>query len=186
MWVLLIEDFELVRHSNAVTAIGEVFKQNMIFKGWVKITTKYSDADECMLWKCSSKWGFWIYVLNGWGILMQFLHLVRFLNRMKIFEGWVKIVTKYSDGDECQFCGDTVLELQYALADWSKKWLNKDRYQSLWGFFVSVFGQHFGLSIGEAFEQDKMQLVWYLTAFFFGECKWTVVFKLLGIGNQQF
>ena len=25
--------FELVRHSNAVSAIGEVFKQNTIFKG---------------------------------------------------------------------------------------------------------------------------------------------------------
>jgi hypothetical protein len=55
-----------VRHSNAVTAIGEVFKQNTILKGWVKIVTKYSDADECLLWKCSSKWGFWINVLNGW------------------------------------------------------------------------------------------------------------------------
>ncbi len=39
------------------------------------------------------------------------------------------------------------------------KRLNKDRYPSLWGIFVSVFGQHFGLSIGEAFEQDKMQSV---------------------------
>jgi hypothetical protein len=29
----------------------------------------------------------------------------------------VKIVTKYSDADECLFCGDNVLESQYALAD---------------------------------------------------------------------
>jgi hypothetical protein len=55
--------FELVRHSNAISAICEVFKQNAIFKWLVKIVTKYSDADECL------------------------------------------------------FCGDTVLELQYALAD---------------------------------------------------------------------
>ncbi len=94
----LNSSFELVRHSDAFTANGEVFKQNMAFKGWVKIVTKYSDADECL------------------------------------------------------FCGDTVLELQYDLADCSTKWLNKDRYPSLWGIFVSVFGQCFGLSIGEAFE----------------------------------
>ncbi len=55
--------FELVRHSNAVSAIGEVFKQNAIVKGCVKIVTKNSDPDECL------------------------------------------------------FCGDTVLESQYALAD---------------------------------------------------------------------
>jgi hypothetical protein len=55
--------FELVRHSHAVSAIGEIFKQNAMLK---------------------------------WG---------------------VKIVTNYSDADECLFCGDTVLELQYALAD---------------------------------------------------------------------
>ena len=108
--------FELVRHSNAISAIGEVFKQNAMFK-W-----------------------------------------------------WMKIVTKYSDADECQFCGETVLELQYALADWRTKWLNKDRYPSLWGIFVSVFGQRFGLLIGEAFEQDKKQSVWYFNSIFFGEC----------------
>jgi hypothetical protein len=55
--------FELVRHSHAVSAIGEVFKQNAMLK---------------------------------WG---------------------VKIVIKHSDADECFFCGDTVLESQYALAD---------------------------------------------------------------------
>ncbi len=47
------------------------------------------------------------------------------------------------------------------------KLLNKDRYPSLWGIFVSVFGQRFGLSIGEAFEQDKMQLVLYFNSDFF-------------------
>jgi hypothetical protein len=40
--------FELVRHSNAISAIGEVFKQNVMFKWWVKIVTKYSDVDECL------------------------------------------------------------------------------------------------------------------------------------------
>ncbi len=40
--------FELVRHSNAISAIGEVFKQNAMFKWWVKIVTKYGDADECL------------------------------------------------------------------------------------------------------------------------------------------
>jgi hypothetical protein len=47
------------------------------------------------------------------------------------------------------------------------KWLNKERYPSLWGILLSVFGQHFGLSIGEAFEQDKMQSVWYFNSVFF-------------------
>jgi hypothetical protein len=50
-------------------------------------TTKYSDADECLFWKCSSKWGFWIYILNGWGILMQFLQLVRFLIKKRFLRG---------------------------------------------------------------------------------------------------
>ncbi len=36
----------------------------------------------------------------------------------------------------------------------------------LWGGFVSVFGQGFGLSIGEAFEQVKMQLVCYFNSTF--------------------
>jgi hypothetical protein len=55
--------FELVSQSNAISAIGEVFKQNAMFKWLVKIVTKYSDADQCL------------------------------------------------------FCGDTVLESQYTLAD---------------------------------------------------------------------
>jgi hypothetical protein len=103
----------LARHSNAISAIGEVFKQNAMFKWWVKIVTKYSDADECL------------------------------------------------------FCGDTVLELQYALADWSTKWLNKDRYPSLWGIFVSVFGQLLGSQLVRHLNRTKCNRCDTLTAFYF-------------------
>ncbi len=80
--------------------------------------------------------------------------------------GQISLMIIFSSFNYVALLHSTLANVSYALADWSTKWLNKERYPSLWGGFVSVFGQHFGLSMGEAFEQDKMQLKWYFNIIF--------------------
>jgi hypothetical protein len=113
--------FELVRHSNAVSAIGEAFKQNAMFKWWVTKVTKYSDADECL------------------------------------------------------FCGDTVLESQYSLVDWSTKWLLQIEVQKdytktdahLFGVFLWVYlDSVLGSQLVRRLNRTKCNMCDTLTAFF--------------------